>query len=133
MLLCQKSLINHLNLAFSAPEVRTVKAYAGELARAAENSVQLTELLPAVLVMFIDGRPAAEKNGERYHQFDLLIITQNDTSTMLESHQDNLQLVSEVSDFLSDKSVFASNTGLGTYRIRRNDTIARTILNDARF
>jgi hypothetical protein len=123
---CQIALIDHLRAHFSAPTIRTVKEYAGELADANE----LGELLPAVLVMFIDGFPAAQ---EKQYEFDLIIVVQNDTLEKLAASKSNLQLAAEVIDYLRGDYLIRSITPPGSYEIDRETLRARTIINDARF
>lgn len=123
---CQRDLIIHLSKEFQTPTVRTIREYAGDLA----DAVKLTQLLPAILIIFIDGRPAAQ---EKEHQFDLLIITQNSTTTMLTSNLSNLDLSSNVAQYLKENYLFVANGRKGTYEVMREEMIARTILNDDRF
>ena len=132
MYICQKSLINHLRFGFSPTEIPTIEAYAGQLSVEKESAIDITAPLPAVFVSFIDGRPMAELDA-KYHQMGLIVVTQNDTSTLLESHQSNLVLVSDVAEYLKDKFTFTASGGRGSYSIRKPDTTAMMILNNSRY
>lgn len=126
MRLCQLALINHLKARFPSPAIRTVKEYAGELADANE----LGELLPAVLVMYIDGFPAAE---QKEYEFDLIIVVQNDTLEKLVASKSNLQQAADVIDYLREEYLIRTVSPAGSFEINRETLRARTILNDARF
>lgn len=123
---CQLALITHLKRQFTAPAVYTVKEYSGELA----NADQVSDILPAILTIFIDGRPMAQ---EAEHEFDLLIITENRALVAEDASNENLELSSQVAAYLQEHYIFAANGRAGTYEIAREQTRARTILNDARF
>src|SRR3972149_11339523 len=110
MYICQNSLINHLRFGFSIDQVPTIEAYAGQLSVEKESAINITVPLPAVFVTFIDGRPMAELDS-KYHQMALIVVTQNDTNTLLESHQDNLQLVSDLAEYLKKNFTFAAIGG----------------------
>lgn len=126
MLNCQNHLILHLQRGFPEPTVRTIKEYAGDL----KDANKLTQLLPAILVIFIDGRPAAQ---EPDYEFDLLIVVQNPTLEKLVSQQSNLDLVSQVAAYLEANYLIRAQARNGSYEIIRETMTAQTILNDARF
>lgn len=126
MLNCQTAIVNHLKRGFQAPVIRTIKDYAGEL----KDANKLTQLLPATLVMYIDGLPAAE---QKEYEFDLIVVVQNDTLEKLVSYESNLSLSSEIIKYLRANYLFPAWGKDGSYEINRETLRARTILNDARF
>ena len=124
---CQQSLITHIKTHFTSPQVRTIEEYAGQL----KDAHKLTQLLPAVLVMYIDGYPAAE---DRQHVFDLIVITQSKTFIKKENRNANLQLSSDVAIWLKQNPIFQPyDSSIGSYEILRESMYVRTLLADARF
>jgi len=102
---CQQALLNHLKSEFKAPQINTIAGYAGEL----KDATKLTEIVPAVLVIYIDGEPAAQ---DRFHNFDLLVITESRTLQIKENLEGNLKLVTDVTKFLRQKPLFVSFDGV---------------------
>jgi len=125
---CETSLLIHLKNRLRAPEVRTIKAYAGEFA--ADDPEELSELLPAIFVTFTDGRPLAQ---ERQYEFSLLVVTESDTIEKLEAQGANLELSETIAEYLRENYLFARQGGKGTYEILREQCEARTLRNADRF
>lgn len=126
MLNCQNSIINHLKRGFQTPVIRTIKDYAGEL----QDANRLTQLLPAVLVMYIDGLPTAE---QKEFEFDLITVVQNSTLEKILAYETNLGLASEVTKYLRENYLITAWGRNGSYETNRETLRARTVLNDARF
>lgn len=123
---CQQSIIKHLAAEFTSPTVYTIKEYAGDL----QSAEKISEILPAILVIFIDGRPMAD---QKEHEFDLLVITENRALIAETANSDNLDLASDVAAYLQEHPIIPAHGRAGSYEIVRELTRARTILNDARF
>lgn len=74
-------------------EVKTIKAYAGEL----KDAVKLTQMLPAALVFTNDSLPlreTAEFNN------DIIIITKSDSFDMQTNAANNMQLAEKIVNYL---------------------------------
>ncbi len=122
---CQQALIAHLE-AGGFSDARTIAAYAGQL----KEAVKLTQLIPALLPVYILGRPAAQ---EPYHQFDLLVITESQLLEKKTSKNLNLQLAAQVAAYLQTSYIWKPLSGAGVYELDREELDARLILQDARF
>jgi hypothetical protein len=127
MYTCQQALINHLSVHFPTSQVKEIEAYAGQLR---DNARKVTNALPCVLVMYIDGRPAAQ---EKFHQMDLLVVTESQVLDKVTHKNANMALSSEVIDYLADRHLFTAPGLSGTYEISREQMDARTILITDRF
>lgn len=123
---CQQHLKLHLRARFDETAIATIEEYSGQLA----DAEQIGEILPAVLIMFIDGRPMAQ---EKEHEFSLLVITENRELVAETAANDNLDLSSQVSYYLRDNYLFPANGRNGSYEIVREQTRARTLMNGDRF
>ena len=123
---CQNALLAHLRTGFDTTTVRTLKQYAGE----AKKANHLTQLLPAILVMYTDGQPIA---FEKMFEFDILVVVSNDALEKLVAQQNNLELVSDVAKYLREHYTFSAQGKPGTYEILRETTRAQTIVNDHQF
>jgi hypothetical protein len=126
---CQQSLIAHLGTQFTSPTVRTIEEYAGQLK---EDAKKLTQLLPAVLVKYIEGKPAAL---DKQHRFDLLVITQSRTFDKKTNKNNNIQLVSGIAAWIKNNNhVFTPHdSSSGTYEIVKATVRAKTLEVNNRF
>src|SRR3990167_3497058 len=65
---CQQSLMIHIANEFTAPILKTLKEYAGEIGDVNKR----TAITPACLMKYDNGQPMAE---QPWHVFDLLVVT----------------------------------------------------------
>jgi len=119
MLKAQQSLIAHLTVEFPST---TLKEYAGEVS----DANKLCEVLPAVLVFYAGGDPMAQ---EPTHIFDILVMTESDILDKEEAKNNNLDLLSQVNQYLRDNYTFLPHdSSTGSYAIDKELVQARTIL-----
>ncbi len=129
MHICQTAIITHLRMQFPTASIKTLAAYAGQLSK--QEAPKLTQLLPACLVMYIDGSPIAQ---DADLQYDLLVVTQSTAFDRKESQRNNLSLATDIVRYCKDKNIFAPGPGrTGTYEISRERTRARILIQDHRF
>ena len=115
---CQTNLITHLATGFSSPTVRTIKAYAGEL----RDASKVTEIVPAILVLYDDGEPISQ---EKYHNFEIIILTESRVLDKVTNQENNLALSSQVAAWLKANPTFLKSGG-GTYYVHPEKMHART-------
>jgi len=119
----QQALIAHLQ---TSNKAQAVKAYAGEIQKAVRDRRILKT--PAILVMFITGKPIAE---ERDHQFDLLICTKSDVYDEEANQVANIQLAADVAEWLEANPSFSDATY--NYELDPETLDAELLLQDDRF
>ncbi len=105
----QDALIAHIDAA-GLPFER-VKAYARELRDAADNPAVLTGLLPACLVLYLDG---TLQTGHASYQFDLLVVTRTEALQQQEAAQDGLGLAEQLARYLDYNMAFEGSGYLYT-------------------
>ena len=120
MLFCQDALLHHIGVEFTSPTVKTLKPYAGEI----REPATLTQLVPSVFSVYTDGLPVSE-NPE--HRFDLVCVTESRVLNKETSKNANLQLSTDICQYLKDKPIFTrqGGTGKGTYHVDPEQTQAR--------
>jgi len=124
---CVLSLIAHLEAQFTAPTVRTIREYGGEL----NDAHKLTAAQPALFVLYPDGNPMA---GEVRHQVAIIIITRNTVLDRTANKAANLTLASSVCDYLRTNFTFRPHDGSsGSYVIQRDEVSFGTLSNDGQF
>jgi hypothetical protein len=128
MVLAQDSLIAHLSTQFPT---HTIVQYAGQI----QEANKLSKILPAILVMWIDSPFATIQ--PKYHNFDIIIVTESTHFARDDNSDSNLQLTSDVASYLLENDNFApvaSGTGRYWLNLPAGEAMnARMILQDHRF
>lgn len=123
----QITLNHHLGIKFKSPQLKSLQSYAGELSN---QTVLETVELPGIFTMFIDSIPDPQI---KIHQFDIIVVTESRTFDKLEKMNNNLQLSSDVFDYLTKYNHIQALGKRGTYFIDPNQVRATTILINDRF
>ena len=90
-------------------------------------------LLPAALVMYLDGFPAAQ---EPKHELNIFVLTESLEYDTRANKNANLELDSQIALYIKNNYVYLPhdpNNGAGTYEINRETLQARTVLQRDRF
>src|SRR3990167_10030052 len=110
---CQQSLMIHIANEFTAPILKTLKEYAGEIG----DANKLTAITPACLMKYDNGQPMAE---QPWHVFDLLVVTDSQVFDKEANQNSNLQLCSSLVDYLQEHHIFnRQGGGNGVFEIAR--------------
>jgi|GEM_PF-1702102 len=118
----------------NAPEyfnqIKTIKEYAGQLSEALKNNsiVKLTDKLPAIYIMFVDGLPASE---EPKFQFDLLTMTETKIFNRTTNNESNLDLANGIIKLFADNPGWQYNNM--PYLVDREQLKCTTLMSDNRF
>ena len=89
----QQALIAHIDSVKDDLGILTVKAYAGEF----KDPAKLTNLKPAVFVIYIDG--GIDLVGGTF-RFDLLVLVDSKTLSAQANAENNLQLSQQIMDWI---------------------------------
>jgi len=113
MYTCQLSLVNHIKNQFEYAGLQTVEIFAKELDE--KGAVKTTKPLPAIFIMFTDGK--RPKTNDPGYNFNVIVITSSKSLDPKTKERNNLQLASNLAEWLMERDIFFATGGAKSYQI----------------